>query len=366
MFFLASTIIFVLVLVSYRFFLLVADRSPEQTRSQSLAFWVTAPIVGVSRDRLFAWILGAIRSITQCYTHSFSGYEAYGKTAETVFAQPMMGIGAVVSIPVSQLHVLKKSESEIITEKAQIKGLQPSYTTGDKEIFDELIHFKVVRRFIRKSMIDVFIGPVNEELDLAFRKHWDTNTVDWKTVNVWDTRAKIMSQVANRIIFGAELACNAEFTKHSRKFGWGLFGDAAFVNAPPSLIRPVVAPIIGYSARRHEAACLKIIVPYLERRLHQQSDEYRDDKDRPNDTVQWLVDECMKAGGKHVNSVSMARRLLQLYLMSNFGITYAFVGSVLDLHSSESRDEFLEGLRSLHWSWSQEANAPVPLLVIDS
>ncbi|KAI0869647.1 cytochrome P450 [Hypoxylon argillaceum] len=348
MFFLASAVIFALVLVSYRFFLHVADRSPEQTQSQSLAFWATVPIVGVSRDRLFPWILGAVRSVTQCYTDSFLGYEAYGKTAETVFAQPMMGIGAVVNIPVSQLHVLNKSESEIITKKAQVEGLQPSYTTGDQEIFDELIHFDVVRRFFRKSMIDMFIGPVNEELDSAFRKHWDTNTADWKTVNVWDTCTKIMSQVASRIIFGAELACNDEFTDHARKFGRGLFGGAAFINALPSLIRPALAPILGHSARRHEAACLKIIVPYLERRLQQQSDEYRDDKDKPNDPVQWLVDECMKAGGKHVNIVSMARRLLQLHLTSNFGITYAFVGSVLDLHGSESRDEFLEGLRAEH------------------
>ncbi|KAI0143666.1 cytochrome P450 [Xylariaceae sp. FL1272] len=316
--FLLLLAVLVTVLVCYRLFHYGTDTQHGQVQSQNPTFWATVPVVGVSRTGLVPWMRGAFLSTTQCYTHSCLGYEVYSKAAESVFAQPMMGIGAVVNIPVSQLHVLNKSESEVLTRKAQVEGLQPCYTTGDERIFDELIHFDVVRRFFRKNMVVMFIEPLNEELDIAFRKHWGTNTTSWTTVNIWDTSTKIMSQVASRIVFGPTLAANDDFTAHSSKFGRGLFGGSAFINALPSPLHPFLGPIIGYSARKHETACLKTLIPYLETRL-QTMNEYGDSKDKPNDPVQWLLDE-----------------------------SYAFAGCVLDLNCSESRNEFLEGLREEH------------------
>ncbi|KAI0964896.1 cytochrome P450 [Xylaria arbuscula] len=317
-------------------------KSPKHAR-----FWTEVPTVGVSPDGILPWVIGALHSITQCYEHSSLGYLTFNKQDDSVFSQSMMGVGPVVCLPISQLHVLNKPESELVTKKVQLEGLQPKYTTGDAAIFDHLIHFDVVRRFFRKNTLDKFIDPINEELNLAFRQHWGTRTSEWTTVEVWDSCTKIMTRVASRAIFGQELSCNDDFTEHARELGRAQFGGAAFINALPPVVRPLLGPLFGYSARKHEAACLKIILPLVEKRLQQLRDGLRG-KEKPNDPIQWLIDECEKAGPRHLRPISMARGLLQLHLTSNFGVTYAFVGCILDLHSSVSCDEFVAGLREEH------------------
>lgn len=242
--------------------------------SRDRRFWAAVPTVGISYNGKLPWIRGAFRSVTQSYADSLLGYNTYSKSKNSVFAQPMMGIGAVISLPISQLYILNKSESEVVTKKAMVEGLQPAYTMGDQGIFDYLIHFDMVRRFFRRSTVDLFIEPIGEELDLAFRHCWGTNTTAWTTINVWDSCSKIVSRVASRAIFGKALARNDEFTEHSRQFGRALFGAAAFINALPPLMRPVLGPVLGYSARKHEAACLRIITPVLENRLQRSNKDF--------------------------------------------------------------------------------------------
>ncbi|KAI1419239.1 cytochrome P450 [Xylaria sp. FL1777] len=315
--------------------------------SRDRKFWAAVPTVGISYNGQLPWIRGAFRSITQSYADSLLGYSTYSKSRDSVFAQPIMGIGAVISLPISQLYILNKSESEVVTKRAMVEGLQPAYTMGDQGIFNDLIHFDVVRRFFRRNTIDLFIDPIGEELDLAFRHHWGTTTTEWTTIKIWDSCSKIVSRASSRAIFGKVVSGNDEFAEHSIQFGRALFGGAAFINALPPLMRPVLGPVLGYSARKHEAACLRIIMPLLEDRL-QRSNRDLGPEDKPNDPVQWLIDECKKAGSRHVEPMSMARRLLQLHLMSNFGITYVFVGSILHLYSSHFRDEFITCLRAEH------------------
>jgi cytochrome P450 len=64
-----------------------------------------------------------------------------------------------------------------------------------------------------------------------------------------------------------------------------------------------------------------------------------------NDALQWMIEECAKAGQSELQPDMVAQRLLVLNLMSTFGPANAFASCILDLLGSESSDAFVDGLR---------------------
>lgn len=61
--------------------------------------------------------------------------------------------------------------------------------------------------------------------------------------------------------------------------------------------------------------------------------------------LQWLIKECVKAGSSQMDPSRIAQRLLILNMVSIYTTSYVFTNCVLDLYGTESRDDFVTGLR---------------------
>lgn len=65
-----------------------------------------------------------------------------------------------------------------------------------------------------------------------------------------------------------------------------------------------------------------------------------------NDALQWMIEECARAGSHNLEPAGIAQRILLLNLVSIYTTTYALANCLLDLFSSPSRHDFVSGLRA--------------------
>jgi hypothetical protein len=60
-----------------------------------------------------------------------------------------------------------------------------------------------------------------------------------------------------------------ELLEQSCKYAEAVFGAAAMISVFPSWLRYAMGPLLAIPAQRHLAACRKILIPYVEKRLEE-------------------------------------------------------------------------------------------------
>ncbi|KAI0474677.1 cytochrome P450 [Xylaria cf. heliscus] len=314
---------------------------PRRTESR---FWASIPFVGIPQTPFLRWTRASLRSITQCAENASKGYDEFCKKRNAAYALLVPGLGPVVAVPSSLLHIFNKSENEVLSFMAQLEMIQPRYMIGGgPDIFGKAnIQNDVVRKHF-KSHMDNFAGPVDEELDVSFREFWGVDMSQWVSVYAWDACSKVIVQTAGRVFFGASLSRNRRLMDHTRLYANAVYIRSSFLNVFPAWSRPLVGPVLALYCRKQERGCMSILVPYVEQRLTEWNEGKN--KDVPDDALQWMIQECVRAGASELCPKKIAQRLLVLNMMSTFGPTNAFASNLLDLYGSADRDEFVKGLR---------------------
>ncbi|KAM4056180.1 cytochrome p450 [Hirsutella rhossiliensis] len=311
--------------------------------SKQAEFWASFPTAGVSSGVFFPWSLAAFRSITASADMATEGYNKFCKKRDIPFALPSTGVGAIVALPPSQLHVLNKSEKHVIAAEAQSESIQPKYMIGDRELYENSIHFDIVRKHMTKD-VGFFAAGTAEELDAAFRDCWGADSQNWTTVGAWDTLSRAVARAVNRAYVGLPLCRNETLLEQSRLYANAVYMGSALITAMPKCTRPALGPLIALPAKRYLAGCKRVLVPLVEERLRRWDGGKAGEK-MPDDALQWMVERCAKVGPGQMEPAGIAQRLLILNLVSIYTTSYAFTNCVLDLHGSESRDDFVAGLR---------------------
>ena len=337
-------------------------RRTRREKDDDLAkFWVSLPAVGVERSRLHSWTWAALSSITKTADLASQGYNEFCKKFDKGFILPKAGVGAIVVLPPSQLHLLNKAEDELIAYKAQLEVIQPRYMTRYQDIYENPIHFEVVRQHLTRD-VGTFATLMAEELEVAFRHCWGDELVDWKTTNVWNTSTRVISQVSNRLFFGLPLCRSEELLKQTTLYAASVYQMAALLSSLPEFLRPLFGPLLAIPARRQLKSCQRLLRPMVAARL----DDFtrNDGTNMPvgcslhalvftllisfdqNDALQWMIEKGAKAGKSELEPANLAERLLNLNLVSSWTTSYAFSYCMLDLYSSACKDDFVAGLRS--------------------
>ncbi|KAF2868516.1 cytochrome P450 [Massariosphaeria phaeospora] len=310
------------------------NKSPQK-------FWTTLPSVGVDEGAWFAWSRAVLLSITKSGCNALQGYQDFSHHG-IPFVITSTGSGAIVVLPPSQLHILNKSESQVLALQTQMESHQPRYTMGDLPVYEDMIHFDLVRNQLTKN-VGFFVSMTQEELNAAFDDYLGTNSREWNTVNLWELCTKAIARAGNRAYVGLPLCRDEMLLEQTRLYATAVYGSATIINALPPFLRPILGPLVALPAKRYLAGCKKILVPFVEERL--QNLKHSGEKG-PDDVLQWLIFRCAKAGPGQLDASKITERLLILNLVSIYTTTYAFAYCILDLYGSPSRDDFISGLRS--------------------
>ncbi|KAI1339296.1 cytochrome P450 [Xylariaceae sp. FL0016] len=317
--------------------------SSTSKRKQHDQFWASIACVGVPHSGPLPWFRAIVKSFVCLKENAAEGYQKHCKERGLAFGLPIVGAGAIVTLAPSQLHVLDRSEGELLASSSQLEVIQPRWMIGDgDEMFRKTIMYDVVRRFLRN--VGPLTADLHDEMDAAFCEYWGTESVGWKTVNAWDFCGRIIERMAGRVCFGLPLCRHEKLREQSRLYSRTMYAGADVINSLPAWLKPVLGPIVGFASKRYEASCHEILRPLVESRL--QSFTSGKEDALPNDALQCIIEECARSGDDNELTVTnITKRLLVMKVMLTFGAAYTFASCILDLYSSNSKEDFVAGLR---------------------
>lgn len=144
----------------------------QQSKADKVAenlLWRKLDTVGILPGGLFRWPRAILASLISLRHNTFDGYDKYSKQLNKPFALPTIWTGkAVVVLPLSQLHIVNKPESELTAFQALVDTIQLNHFF-DLDILENAIHFEVTRKDLTRGNVDRQAEPTAEEVDLTFR-----------------------------------------------------------------------------------------------------------------------------------------------------------------------------------------------------
>ncbi|EPE34336.1 Cytochrome P450 [Glarea lozoyensis ATCC 20868] len=311
-------------------------------------FWNSQAWTGV-REEWFPKMRAKVRTIGNIRQMLSDGYEGFSKQNKA-FALPVIAEKPWLVLPHSCIpELLAKSDSEIDMKIIHEEQLMHEYTTGSlgRHVVDVPIQYDILLRQVNRKL-PLLISAFNEELDKSFCHYWGTDT-SYSEVNLSETCEKIVTQALNRIFAGKEICRDEGFLEHSRLYSEGVGRNAIMVRMLPPLLRPLLAPFITYSNRKHRDICLRVCLPVIRERVQHTAAKRADAEHKwepPLDVLQWIIEESFARNDpKELDPRMITQRLLALNFVAIDTTHMSMAHTILDLYRSPNSDDFLVGLR---------------------
>lgn len=235
--------------------------------------WRSLDAAGVRGRGVVPWTRAILGSVANTAQNARDGYQRSCKAENKPFALPTVWTGrAVVVLPPSLLPVLNQPDGELAAHRAQHETIQLPYMMADREVYDNPIHFDVVRRRLSPRHVGDLAAATAEELDGAFRAHWrgpggETGGGDgWVTLNNWAACGRVISRAAMRLLVGEPLCRDERLLALSTRYADAVIRGTAIINCLPPFLRTWIGPLLGLPAKYYLSRCLRILKPLVQER----------------------------------------------------------------------------------------------------
>lgn len=249
--------------------------APFSTTKAHSNLWKSLDVVGLHHRGVMPWARAVVGSILKTAQNTADGYQRFCKANNRPFALPTIWTGsAVVVLPPSLLYLLNRPDNELAAHRAQHETIQLPYMIADRDVYNNPIHFEVVRKTLAPKQVGGLAAPAAEELDRAFRAYWegpeDSGTDakhGWVTLNNWNACGKVISRAAMRVLVGETLCQNQRLLDTTMRYADAVVMGTAMINCLPPSLRPWIAPLLALPAKYNQSRCLKLLVPVIEERI---------------------------------------------------------------------------------------------------
>ncbi|KAF5667237.1 cytochrome P450 monooxygenase [Fusarium heterosporum] len=288
---------------------------------------------------------------------------------------PLIDGGNIVYLPRSDTKFASEQLPNVLSmHKSAQRDLQTDYTTMDPSLTHDPIHLELITTRLTKEIGNLIPG-LAEEIEHCFDKHWGGDQ-DWNEVCVFESMQKMISGVANRMFVGFPMCRNEEMLRLGVAFAQDIPLSSAILRVFPSIVKPVVAPLITLPNRIHTRKFEKILKSEVETRLkeydiqnHGANGSNEDCNSERNDFLEWSIYQAKEIGNpKNWQASAISERILLLNFAAIHTTTFAATHALLDIASSspelieELRDE-VEGVLEQHDKmWTKRAVAQLEKL----
>ncbi|RYP50585.1 hypothetical protein DL768_003930 [Monosporascus sp. mg162] len=335
-----------LAIPSFVLFLLQWLRVRVSHRRPLPEVWARLDMVGASPMSQLSFLGAVARSIVSTRQLANEGYLKFSKSLDRPFALPTTWVrsGSVMVLPPSLVPLLTRpdrtSEGEWTNLRGLVETIQLPYIITDPNIYQNVLHFDVVRRKMQNRDMGRLAPVTADEVDKAFRAIWGTQTT-WETINGWEACGRVISRASQRILIGLPLSRDETLLETSRQYANSLLVGGAIINCFPPALRWFAAPLVALRARYFQSRFVKMLVPVVEERIRR----WEADKDGgPDDFLQWMIPICAKEGADQLDATRIALRLVSLLTPLIFAVCYVFAHCVLDIHGGPARADVLASL----------------------
>lgn len=261
---------------------------------------------------------------------------------------PNLATGAEVILPLSQLRWLLDqpdcilSQAEVNTEflRADWTMLHPSIATGS-------VHGPIIRREMTKGL-DTYADAVVNEIEYSLGLVWGDST-RWHEIAVYDTMLDVISRISNRALVGFPLCRNETYLRCSRNFARFVIITAGLINLLPSMLRPVLGPLIIARDMYHYHKMTRLIFPIIKKRIadFQLGNDYKKpDYSVYNDYIHWALHHAFSQNDPNERTPEMiTKRLVVLTFGTIQSSVITITNALVDIASSPSSVETQKGLR---------------------
>ncbi|EPT01203.1 hypothetical protein FOMPIDRAFT_1048925 [Fomitopsis schrenkii] len=257
--------------------------------------------------------IGAVRSLTNTFAIVQEGYKKH-KGGCFKYAQPGHWC-VVVTSPAAAEELAKAPDDVLSMQAAMIDTFQVPYTIG-LDVAQNLYHIPVIRTSLMRNAARMFddirdegVSALSDQVQSAEGVH------EWVSVRAAGIAREVICRVSNRAFVGLPICRDADFLAVHKEFAKNVVAARTVIKLFPKLVKPLVARLysstpssIGHASRHLDSIITERLRDTDSRTVH----GYYDEKDSPNDLLQWLIESAPQ--GRERTVPALALRILVVNL----------------------------------------------------
>ncbi|KAI6022896.1 hypothetical protein PISMIDRAFT_672792 [Pisolithus microcarpus 441] len=214
--------------------------------------------------------------------------EGYAKHKGMPFKVPALGRWIVVLGPRHLEDIKKFADRELSLVEASNDFLNVNHLMGS-EVNANPYHISVTRVQLARSLAPYY-PDMRDEIFAAFDELLDLKDNEWKSVLAVKTVREIVCRASNRVFVGLPLCRDPEWIEIASRFTIDLATDGITLTMFPKFLVPFVSRILpnAPTSVKRATKLLDSTVKERFRCMRERGDEW---SDKPNDILQWLIDE---------------------------------------------------------------------------
>ncbi|KAF1933736.1 cytochrome P450 [Didymella exigua CBS 183.55] len=300
------------------------------------------PIVGLDRSQWFAW--------PRTLYKSFHGFrELYGEAYEKYLSQgkpcilPELNDTQVVLPSSLGQWLVDQPDAVLSSQMRQNELLQSKHTFPIPKMAEKPHHAHVIKTDLTRKL-----GSLSEEiwteLKTALDEHWGTNSEEWREVNVFQTIMRVVTRTSNRLFVGEHLCANEAYLDLCMAFAQDVPIGGILIRLMPSILHPLLAPIITLPNRYHNYKIRQMLRPEILRRLQIAE---RSTDDAPNDFLQWYITYARKSLEPEESTPKfLSDRIATINFAAIHTSTFTAVNTIYDIVSSPGMNMILSEIKT--------------------
>lgn len=339
----------------------------------------TVPIVGAKPGEWFPILRARWRNGIDIKPVLVSAYQQHKNESCLL---PVLGMENMLLLPPHEVAwYLDQPDTLVSIRETTKNSLQLDHTVHDRMLSERQPHVNVIKRKMTRETGNV-IPELRDEIRAAFEDLWGDVRGETREVCVYSTVGRAIGRVTNRVFVGLPLCRDAALLDNAVAYAMDVPVSALILKFVWKPLRPFAALLITLPGRIHTRRFYAIVRESIRQRLAKYQSAHTDrdigeprlqEKDEPNDFLQWAIQEAMASGDPYLSRVdTLAGQLLLMNFAAIHTSSFSLTSVLLDLIGSgptdgpqyvdELRREITEVLARHGGIWDKRALAAMPKL----
>ncbi|KAL4865956.1 hypothetical protein BDV12DRAFT_210778 [Aspergillus spectabilis] len=272
-----------------------------------------------------------------------AGYEKFSKFG--LFYKLRTPVRWVIVVPPQFVDEIRTAPSTHLSARKSAKVLAISPIVEANKF-----HFHIIKTHLTPSL-ELKIRELLDEIGLVSGEEIG-RPADWKPVVMARAAHRIATRTANRLLVGAPLCRNEEYLQMSIKYTIDVFGGADKLRSWPDFLKSPVTYFVTNVNERQKIA-RKHLVLYIQYRLEEVEKQQDTLKDKPIDSLQWLIDAAPSPKERDPNRLMYRLLHLNVAAVHTTSVTFLNCAYDLALHTGihvELREEIETAVQEEGWT----------------
>ncbi|KAK7686510.1 hypothetical protein QCA50_010108 [Cerrena zonata] len=246
------------------------------------------PTVGGSSLPLLSY-RGAFRLVRHAKEIMKEGYQKY---KGGIFKIAMLDRWVVVFSGPELVDELRRMPDEMVSFQAAAEDLvQLKYTFGE----GSAIHMDLIRNKLTRSLA-ALLPDIQDEIIASFNDLIPARD-DWTSITVLPAMQKIVARVSSRVFVGRPLCRNEEYLNLSIFHTLSVARTRKLLGLTPHILKPFIGRFVNESKQgiKKGETFLNPLIEERLRRIDETGDAW---PDKPDDLLQWSLEDAVARGDK--------------------------------------------------------------------